>query len=79
MNIMYPEHVYELNRQKIEKDRAFIFKEELMKSRPGFTYFLNLLGSWMITTGEKLRKRYSFSKKANTLDFLPDTSKIFRT
>jgi hypothetical protein len=76
---MYPEHLYDLNRKKIERDRAFILKEELMKSRPRFTYFLNLLGSWMINAGEKLRKRYSFSKKANTLDFLPDTSKIFRT
>jgi hypothetical protein len=79
MNNMYPEHLYEMNRQKIERDQAFILKEELMKSRPGFIYFLNLLGSWMIISGEKLRKRYSFSKKANSLDFLPDTSKIFRT
>ena len=79
MNHTYPEHLYELNRQKIQRDQAFILKEEMMKSQSGFTYLLNLLGSWMVTTGEKLRKRYSFSKKANTLDFLPDTSKIFRT
>lgn len=79
MNNMYPEHLYELNRQKIEQDQAFILKEEMMKSQSGFTYLLNLLGSWMITNGEKLRRHYSVSKKANKLDILPNTSKIFRT
>lgn len=79
MNLMYPENIYELNRQKIERDRAFILKEEMLKSRSGLTYFLNLLGGWMITTGEKLKKRYSFSSQARKLDSFPDTSKLFRT
>lgn len=78
MNYMYPDHLYELNRQKIRRDQAFILKEEMMKSRSGLTYFLNLLGSWMITTGEKLRKRYSFSAQVRKFDSLQDTSRIFR-
>ena len=75
---MYPGRLEEMNRQKIEKDRAFILKEEMLKSGSGFTYILNLLGSWMIMYGEKLRKRYSFSSQVRRLEFLQDSSKIFR-
>lgn len=79
MNYMNSDQLYELNRQKIERDQTFILKEEMLKSRSGFTHLLNLLGSWMITTGEKLRKRYAFAKRARNLDFLHDAPKIFRT
>ncbi len=78
MNHLYPEDLYELNRQKIQRDQAFILKEEMMKSRSDFTYFLNLLGNWMIIAGEKLSRRYSFSAKPRKLDLLHDSTRIFK-
>lgn len=78
MNYMNSDQLYELNRQKIERDQTFILKEEMLKSRSGFTHLLNLLGSWMITTGEKLRRRYALSRQVRKLDFFQDASRIFR-
>lgn len=78
MDYMDPDRIEKINRQKIERDRVFILKEEMLKSKSGFTYLLNLLGSWMVNAGEKLRKRYSFAKHARKLDFLQDTSRIFK-
>lgn len=78
MNYVYPDHLYELNLRKIERDQAFILKEEMLKSRSGLTYLLNLLGSWMISAGEKLRKRHSFSTQVRKLDYLQDASRIFK-
>ena len=78
MNHMYPEDLYELNRQKIRRDQAFILKEEMMKSRSNFTYLLNLLGNWMIAAGEKLSRRHSFSAQARKLDFLHDSTRIYK-
>ena len=34
MNHMYPEDLYELNRQKVQRDQAFILKEEMLKPGP---------------------------------------------
>jgi hypothetical protein len=78
MNHMYPEDLYELNRQKIQRDQAFILKEEMLKPRSSFTYFLNLLGNWMIIVGEKLSRRYSFSAQTRKLDILHDSTRIFK-
>lgn len=78
MNHMYPEDLYELNRQKIQRDQVFILKEEMLKSRSNFTYFLNLLGNWMIIVGEKLSRRYSFSAQTRKLDILHDSTRIFK-
>lgn len=78
MNHMYPEDLYELNRQKIQRDQAFILKEEMLKSRSNFTYFLNLLGNWMIIVGGKLSRRYSFSAQKRKLDILHDSTRIFK-
>lgn len=78
MNNMYPDHLFEFNRQKIQRDRAFILKEEMMKPKSEITYLLNLLGNWMITNGVKLKRRYSISAKAGKLDFIQDGSKIFK-
>ena len=78
MNYVYPDHLYELNLQKIERDQAFILKEEMMKSRSGLTYLLNLLGGWMVRSGEKLKKQNSFSARVRRLDSLQDASRIFK-
>lgn len=78
MNHMYPEDLYELERQKIERDQSFILKEEMLKTRSGFTYFLNLLGNRMIIAGEKLSRRYSVSAKPRKLDILHDSTRIFK-
>ncbi|MCI0549808.1 MAG: hypothetical protein L0287_02505 [Anaerolineae bacterium] len=79
MDYMYPDHLEQINRQKIERDQAFILKEEMLKSRSGLTYFLNLLGGWMISSGEKLKKRNSFSTQVRKLDSLQDASRIFKS
>ena len=78
MNHMYSEDLYELNRQKIQRDQAFILKEEMLKSGSGFTYFLNLLGNWMSIVGEKLGRRSSFSAQKRKLDILHDSTRIFK-
>ena len=79
MNEMNPDRLYELNLRKIERDQAFILKEEMLKSRSGLTYFLNLLGGWMIRSGENLKKRNSFSSQVRKLDSLQNASRIFKT
>ena len=78
MNHRYSDRLEDLNRQKIERDRAFILKEEMLKSRSGLTSFLNGLGSWMINTGENLRKKNAASVQVRKLDSLQDASKIFK-
>lgn len=74
MNFTYPDHLYELNRQKIQRDRAFILKEEMIKPRSNFGVFLSALGNWMIAKGERLRKRHAI----NPLAFLQDEAGIFK-
>jgi hypothetical protein len=78
MNEMNPDRLYSVNLRKIEKDQAFILKEEMLKSRSGLTSFLNGLGGWMVRSGEKLKKRNSFSAQVRRLDSLQDASRIFK-
>ena len=77
MNIVLPDHLQEINRQKIERDRAFILKEEMLNPRPGFGILLNALGAWMVAKGESLRKRYSSTRRAGASAFLQDAT-IFK-
>ena len=78
MDHRYSDHLYELNRRKIQKDQTFILKEEMLKSKSGLTHFTNLLGGWMINIGEKLRKRSSFSSQVRKFDSFQDASRIFK-
>ena len=78
MDYNYPERLVELNRQKIERDRVFILKEEMFKPRSEISHQLDALGNWMIAKGEKLHKRYSAMARIRKLSFLSDESKIFR-
>ena len=78
MNFTYPEHLYEVNRQKIQRDRVFILKEEMMKPVSNFSVLLNSLGSWMISKGERLRKRHVISAQISPLAFLQDEASIFK-
>ena len=77
MNIVIPDHLYELNNRKIERDRAFILKEGMLNPRPGFGVLLNALGAWMIAKGENLRTRYSVTRRAGVPAFLKDAT-IFK-
>ena len=79
MNEMNPDRLYEANLRKIERDQAFILKEEMLKSKSGLTYFMNQLGGWMIRSGEKLKKQNSFSTRVRKLDSLQDASRILRS
>ena len=78
MNFTYPDHLYETNRQKIQKDRTFILKEEMIKPKSNFGALLNALGSWMVVKGERLRKRHVVAAQINALAFLQDESRIFK-
>lgn len=78
MNFTYPDHLYEVNRQKIQRDRAFILKEEMIKPKSNFGVLLNSLGNWMIAKGERLRKRHAVSGQINPLAFLQDEANIFK-
>ena len=78
MNFTYPEHLYEINRQKIQKDKDFILKEEMIKPSSSFGVLLNTLGNWMVTKGERLRRRNTASVRINTLALLQDESRIFK-
>jgi len=78
MNFIYPDHLYEVNRQKIQRDRVFILKEEMVKPKSSFGVLLNTLGNWMIAKGERLHKRHAVSAQINPLAFLQDEAKIFR-
>ena len=78
MDNLYSDRLEDLNRQKIERDRAFVLKEEMLKSRSGLSSFLNQLGGWMISKGETLRKKNAASAHVRTLDSLQDASRIFK-
>jgi hypothetical protein len=67
-----------LNRQKIERDRLYILKEERIKSESQVTQVLHGLGSWMVTQGMKLRRNYASLEPAQTSFFIHDESKILR-
>ena len=78
MNFMNIDCLLEISRRKIESDRAFILKEEMLKPKSNFGVLLNALGNWMIAKGEGLRKRYSVSE-INSIALLQDEARIFRT
>ena len=78
MNFTYPDHLYEINRQKIQRDRAFILKEEMIKPKSQVGVLFNALGIWMVAKGEQLRKRYAVSGQINPLALLQDESRIFK-
>ena len=79
MNFTNPDQLYEINRQKIQRDRVFILKEEMIKPKSNFGVLLNALGNWMMTKGEGLRKRHSNSGQISPLALLQDESRIFRS
>ena len=78
MNFTHPDQLFEVNHQRIQRDRAFILKEEMIKPKSSFGVLLNTLGNWMITKGERLRKRHGMSAQINPLAFLQDEAKIFK-
>jgi len=78
MNFTTSDHLYEINRQKIQRDRAFILKEEMLKPRSDFGVMLNALGNWMVRKGDQLKRQNSASGQNNTLALLQDESRIFR-
>ncbi|HUG34703.1 MAG TPA: hypothetical protein VMJ90_08030 [Anaerolineales bacterium] len=78
MNFIVPDHLQVLNEGKIERDRVFILKEEVLKSKSAFHSLLTGLGSWMITKGKKLHTRYSAKTQPRSIAFVQDTSKMFR-
>ncbi len=78
MNFTYPDHLYELNLQKIQRDRAFILKEEMLKPKSNFGVLLNALGNWMMAKGAQLHKRHAVSGQINPLAFLQDEAGIFK-
>jgi len=78
MNFTNLNQLYEINRQKIQRDTAFILKEEMIKPKSSFGVLLNTLGNWMIAKGERLRKRHAVSAQINPLAFLQDEAKIFK-
>ena len=77
MNIVTPDHLYELNNRKIEHDRTSILKEQILNPRPGFGVLLSALGAWMIAKGATLRKRYSVTRRSGAPAFLKDAA-IFK-
>ena len=78
MNFTYPDHLYEVNRQRIQRDRVFIFKEAMVKPKSSFGVLLNALGNWMIAKGEQLHKRHAVSGQISPLAFLQDEASIFK-
>ena len=78
MDHLNSDRLDDLNRQKIERDRAFILKEEMLKSRSGLNALLSGLGNWMVNTGENLRKKNAASAQVRKLDSLQEASRIFR-
>ena len=78
MNFTYPDHLYEVNRQRIQRDRAFILKEEMVKPKSSFGVLLTTLGTWMITKGEQLHRQHAVSGQINPLALLQDEAGIFK-
>jgi len=76
MNTIHPDFQLELACKKIEKDRAFIVKEKMLKM--GLSPVFNTLGTWMVSKGEYLRKQYAASKQTTTLAFIQDQAGVFK-
>ncbi len=78
MNFTNPELFYEINRQKIQRDQAFILKEEMLKPRSVFGVMSNVLGTWMIAKGEQLRKRHIVTQRKRNPVMLQDQASLFK-
>jgi hypothetical protein len=78
MNFTHPDQLYEVNRQKINKDKAFILKEEMLKPQSAFGVLFTALGGWMIAKGESLRKRHATTMRRNAPVLLQDQSSLFK-
>lgn len=78
MNFLYPEQLGELNRNKIERDRLYILKEERLRSESQATQLMDGLGQWMVDQGMKLQRRYASLETARKSFFIHDESKILR-
>lgn len=77
MNMLFPEHLVDINAQKIDQDRKFILKEKKFNSA-SLSRQLNTLGNWMIAKGESLHQQYSANKQASRVSFLQDEASIFK-
>jgi hypothetical protein len=63
----YPEVESEMNRKRIiEEMDAIRLEEEAVKGKSMLDKNLALLGSLMISTGEKLRRRYHSSQEVSS-------------
>jgi len=78
MNFLFPEQLDELNRKRIERDRIFLLKEEMIKPASELSNLLDRLGTWMIAKGRKLHDKYSVTAQSRSLALLQDESRIFR-
>lgn len=64
---MYPEITSEQNRERIKAEMdAIRMEEEATKGETLLDKNLALLGNLMISSGEKLRRRYQSSQTANS-------------
>jgi hypothetical protein len=60
------EHLSELKRKSIQEELdAIHLEEEAVKGKTLLDKNLALFGNWMISRGEKLRKRYNQSMKTS--------------
>jgi hypothetical protein len=60
MNNLSPEIMSEINRRRIKEEMdAIRLEEEALKGNNLLSKKLAALGEWMVTRGEKLRKRHS--------------------
>ena len=67
MNI-YPEIESELHRKQIIKEMdAIRFEEEAVEGKTLLDKNLALLGNFMVSIGEKLRRRYHSSKETSSV------------
>jgi hypothetical protein len=61
----FPEIESELNRKRIKAEMdAIRLEEEAVKGKTLLDKNLALLGKWMVSSGEKLRKRHHSSQEA---------------
>ena len=65
---MYPEIESELHRKQIIKEMdAIRFEEEAVKGKTLLDKNLALLGDFMVSFGEKLRRRYHSSQETSSV------------
>jgi hypothetical protein len=64
----FPEIESELRRKEImEEMEAIRLEEEAVKGRTLLDKNLELLGLWMVSAGEKLRRRYHSSQESSSV------------